>query len=617
MLKSALTAALSTGEQGDDSTKQDPKIGVDVSSVDDPQSFPCLFQDVIQGDAGDETDDSSEEQALFLEQAKIPREEFGSFTGTDYPLHPQKRRGGTEVDPGTFGEIGLGSIPEYYGKLRSNYLTQEILGSLPKGLSQQQRDEILSSVPLSPSLQMVQDMGPSNLNERSKKGKIARRSILKGSVLVFITAGQSGKKFIYQRVKQLGVRCIVIDGPDSWSQHLAKDNIIDKFIPLNMTDVDTLFERCLKAIKKVQSDYGQLDGVLTFCELAIPLVSRVAEYFGLPCNSPESVDRARNKFETRGAMEQAGLPCPKHFLIKSKDDLKKAQEKVSFPAVIKPIFGAASIGVVRVGTPDELQKAYDDVIQVLSRAVVVAGALEEGKTGPQPSQPEANAQRWIDLSVMMEEYLDGAEIDCDLVFSNGECVYGSITDNWPTIEPFFNETGSNCPSILPLNQQKELMQLSVGAVKAMGLRIGVFHVECKYTSRGPRLIEINCRMGGGPVRDTNLLVWGVDLVEEQIYASLGIPSQPIVARRPRLCIAEYSINAAKTGKLLHDRFLEEYKDAEGVIYARPLAGAGQNVVSVEDGLPTWVAELMVYKPSVQDAINYVTKIVQEIDVPIE
>ena len=50
---------------------------------------------------------------------------------------------------------------------------------------------------------------------------------------------------------------------------------------------------------------------------------------------------------------------------------------------------------------------------------------------------------------------------------------------------------------------------------------GVFHVELKYTSRGPRLIEVNCRMGGGPVRDVNLLVWGVDLVEEHLLTSAG------------------------------------------------------------------------------------------------
>ena len=56
---------------------------------------------------------------------------------------------------------------------------------------------------------------------------------------------------------------------------------------------------------------------------------------------------------------------------------------------------------------------------------------------------------------------------------------------------------------------------------------GVFHVELKYTSRGPRLIEINCRMGGGPVRNTNLLVWGVDMVEVS-------PVTPMIVHVPDL-----------------------------------------------------------------------------------
>ena len=78
---------------------------------------------------------------------------------------------------------------------------------------------------------------------------------------------------------------------------------------------------------------------------------------------------------------------------------------------------------------------------------------------------------------------------------------------------------------------------------------GVFHVELKYTSRGPRLIEVNCRMGGGPVRDTNLRVWGVDLVEEHLLACLGIPTKPLVLPSPREHIAEYSVNAKKTGRI--------------------------------------------------------------------
>jgi hypothetical protein len=67
-------------------------------------------------------------------------------------------------------------------------------------------------------------------------------------------------------------------------------------------------------------------------------------------------------------------------------------------------------------------------------------------------------------------------------------------------EPYFNETGSNCPSLLPRRAQRDLLDLSARSVAALGLRDGVFHVEAKATPGGPRLIEVNCRMGGGCVR---------------------------------------------------------------------------------------------------------------------
>lgn len=62
-------------------------------------------------------------------------------------------------------------------------------------------------------------------------------------------------------------------------------------------------------------------------------------------------------------------------------------------------------------------------------------------------------------------------MDVDLVLSGASVVYGAITDNWPTIEPYFNETGSNCPSILPRQQQSELMELGVQSVHALGLSL--------------------------------------------------------------------------------------------------------------------------------------------------
>merc|ERR1712019_230736 len=115
----------------------------------------------------------------------------------------------------------------------------------------------------------------------------------------------------------------------------------------------------------------------------------------------------------------------------------------------------------------------------------------------------------------------------------GEWRYAAVADNGPTLEPYFNETWGLCPSILPKEQQVALKELAVGAVKALGFTAGVFHVECKYTSSGPQLIEVNARMGGGQVRECNLLTWGVDLVDETLFIALGIPARPVVSKAPK------------------------------------------------------------------------------------
>lgn len=466
-------------------------------------------------------------------------------------------------------------------------------------------------------------------------GARLRRHVLRGAVIVFITAGYSGKRFIFEKAKELGIRSIIIDGPDSWSRELEEEGIIEKFIGLDMSDVESVFDRCVDAVKKAQKQMGELDGICSFSEMAMPLVARLSEKLGLPGNPALAVDSARDKHATRRVMGEVGLPTPRNYLIIEKSQVKEAGEKVGFPAVMKPIYGAASIGVLRVNNEEELQKAYVKVTKELASARIVAGALEQGSSssdddddgggggdgdGEQEDETKlGNASSWIRTDIMLEEYLDGPEVDVDLVFSDGHAVYGVVSDNWPCVEPYFNETGSNAPSILPNYQQKELLELSVAAVQCLGFAMGVFHVECKYTSRGPRLIEVNCRMGGGPVRTMNQLVWGVDLVEEALLCTAGIPARPPVAARPLCQIAEFSVNAMKTGIVKNFDFLAKYQDDPDVLYARPLVQPNSKVVCVEDGLPTWVCEMMVKKKTVDEAISYIKKMEEEIQrvIPID
>ena len=48
--------------------------------------------------------------------------------------------------------------------------------------------------------------------------------------------------------------------------------------------------------------------------------------------------------------------------------------------------------------------------------------------------------------LLLEEYLDGVEFDVDLVMHAGRCVFSSVSQNWPTAEPSFQETGLHCPA---------------------------------------------------------------------------------------------------------------------------------------------------------------------------
>jgi carnosine synthase len=51
----------------------------------------------------------------------------------------------------------------------------------------------------------------------------------------------------------------------------------------------------LQAIRAASAELGGLDGITTFCEMAVPLVARLTEALGLPGNTPDAVDAARDK----------------------------------------------------------------------------------------------------------------------------------------------------------------------------------------------------------------------------------------------------------------------------------------------------------------------------------
>lgn len=167
-----------------------------------------------------------------------------------------------------------------------------------------------------------------------------------------------------------------------------------------------------------------------------------------------------------------------------------------------------------------------------------------------------------------------------------------------------------------MEKQHELMKIATDTTLALGFTNGLFHVEAKYTSSGPRIIEVNARMGGYAVRDVNLYAWGIDLIEEQAMAAFRIPGKPVIPKKPRSFIAEVGLSAPYSGIVNKDGWLDHIKADKRIIQVNYWKRKGQNVTGPEDSLPSIVVEILaVSTKSVQDACQVIRDVVRNIGEP--
>jgi carnosine synthase len=213
--------------------------------------------------------------------------------------------------------------------------------------------------------------------------------------------------------------------------------------------------------------------------------------------------------------------------------------------------------------------------------------------------------------LLLEEYLDGVEFDVDLVLEDGGCVFSSVSQNWPTAEPSFQETGLHCPPDHRRGTVRNLVAFCVKAARAFGFHTGVVHIEAKSTSKGPRIVEINSRMGGGSIHLIVEAVWGVDLIEAQLRSSLGLKQTLRASRRPRCAVVDTILYAPVSGQLVALPFGDGAGVNGQVLEFDRHAEIGQHVDGPEAVFATSLAEVVVRGRNLQQARTVTAQLLQE------
>ena len=133
----------------------------------------------------------------------------------------------------------------------------------------------------------------------------------------------------------------------------------------------------------------------------------------------------------------------------------------------------------------------------------------------------------------------------------------------------------------------------IHTVQAFRLHRGVLHIEGKCTSRGPRIIEVNARLGGGRISQYVQAVWEVDLVEAQLRSCLDLPPKLKPSRRPQRAVVDVIVHAPTTGRLVALPFAEVAEDERTRIQLDSDVRVGADVTGPEDVFSTVLAELSV------------------------
>jgi len=400
-----------------------------------------------------------------------------------------------------------------------------------------------------------------------------------GATVLVVGAGSPGKRRVYERLVRLGARLVIADEPGHWSTSLAQDAIADRCLAAPVTgDPDVDAQAILAA---VEAAVVRPTGVFTIWEDSVTVAARVAAALGLPGNPPQAVDAARSKLRTRETAARLGLPSPTAHRVRSLDELYAAAADIGFPAVVKPEFGALAMGCVRVDDVESLPNVYRFVRDIV--------------------RPETDGIFRAGNDLLLEQYLDGPEFDVDVVLEAGRCLFYSVSQELPVPEPVFQAQGMFLPPSHSRRAVGGLVDLSVRMALAFGFVTGVLHIEGKCTSAGPRVIEINARLGGGKVPELVEAVWGVDLIEAQLRSALGMPQQFEGSRRPRCGVVYHLVQPPRSGRLAALKFRDVDAGGPLGVLLEVHSQIGDDVLGPESTTATWVAELAVSGRNVRQA----------------
>jgi len=292
-----------------------------------------------------------------------------------------------------------------------------------------------------------------------------------------------------------------------WSAPLERS--VARLLPrlgtvIDVRDLDR--EASVAALREAHAD-----GIAVFTDAAQQPAADLARELELPFHSPQTALWLRDKLEQRRALRAGGLPVPAALALSQSDVGTRAEAEaleVTWPAVLKPRRGSGGSETFLVRGPDELLVVLEDVPR--EREFILEEYL--------PDRPDSSGAPVADM------------VSVELVVVDGVSHHVAISGRFSIVAPL-RENGGFLPSHLDTDASAAVVDAAKQAAAALGVERGVLHIEVKQTPAGPRIVEVNGRVGGiVPMLLRRL--GGPPLITWALRLALGLdvgPFEPVVA----------------------------------------------------------------------------------------
>lgn len=295
-------------------------------------------------------------------------------------------------------------------------------------------------------------------------------------------------------------------------------------------------------------------GIVTFSEPMLRATAELAADLGLPYHDLATVDILTSKCLQRARLNDAGVDPTVLVRITTVEQWERAAQQVGLPAVVKPVRGVSSRNTVLIDSVAAGRERIGELLRV------------EG-------------------AVVVEEYLPGIDVpdpfgdylSVESLVRHGTCAHLAITGKF-RLAPPFRECGQFWPARLDPATREGVLALTDEAVKALEVTTGILHTEIKLTPQGPRIIEVNGRVGGY-IPELARYAAGCDLVDVGFRIADGdhVEVPELDRHLDRVCFQFTTPGPVARGVVTQVCDAAAVRAVPGVASYRPLARPGTEV----------------------------------------